>query len=49
MFTLIETEEDLSILNQEFLSKPYLAVDTEFRRTTKDNNFDDLVHFEIKE
>ena len=37
MFTLIETEEDLSILNQEFLNKPYLAVDTEFRRTTKDN------------
>ena len=37
MFTLIETQEDLSILNQEFLKKPYLAVDTEFRRTTKDN------------
>ncbi len=37
MFTLIETKEDLSVLNQEFLEKPYLAVDTEFRRTTKDN------------
>ncbi len=37
MFTLIETQEDLSVLNQEFLKKPYLAVDTEFRRTTKDN------------
>ena len=37
MFTLIETEEDLDFLNTELLQKPYLGVDTEFRRTTKDN------------
>ncbi len=37
MFTLINKIEDLSVLNQEFLTKPFIAVDTEFRRTTKDN------------
>ncbi len=37
MFTLIESIDDLSYLNQELLQKPYLGVDTEFRRTTKDN------------
>ena len=37
MFTFIETLEDLNFLNQELLSKPYVAVDTEFRRTKKDN------------
>ena len=37
MFTLIDKIEDLSVLNQEFLTKPFIAVDTEFRRTTKDN------------
>jgi len=37
MFTLIETFEDLSFLNQELLQCPYIAIDTEFRRTTKDN------------
>ena len=37
MFTLIETEEDLDFLNTELLQKPYLGVDTEFRRTRKDN------------
>ncbi len=36
-FTLIETEEDLSLLNKELMEKPYIGVDTEFRRTTKDN------------
>ena len=37
MFTLIETSEDLLFLNQELLQCPFVAVDTEFRRTTKDN------------
>ena len=37
MFVLIETFEDLKLLNQELLNCPYVAVDTEFRRTTKDN------------
>jgi len=37
MFTLIETSEDLIFLNEELLQRPYLAIDTEFRRTTKDN------------
>ena len=37
MFTLIETSEDLGFLNKELLQKPFIGVDTEFRRTTKDN------------
>lgn len=37
MFTYIETLEDLDFLNQELIQKPYIGVDTEFRRTTKDN------------
>ena len=37
MFTLIETSEDLMFLNKELLQCPYVAIDTEFRRTTKDN------------
>ena len=37
MFTFIETIEDLAFLNEELLLKPYVGVDTEFRRTTKDN------------
>ena len=37
MFTLIQTLEDLIFLNGELLKCPYIAVDTEFRRTTKDN------------
>ena len=37
MFTYIDSIEDLSYLNKELLQKPYLGVDTEFRRTTKDN------------
>jgi len=37
MFTLVETFEDLTFLNEELLHCPYIAIDTEFRRTTKDN------------
>lgn len=37
MYTIIESIEDLEVLNQELLLKPFLAVDTEFRRTNKDN------------
>ena len=37
MYTFIETIENLAFLNQELIKKPYLAIDTEFRRTTKDN------------
>ena len=37
VFTYIDTRENLSYLNQELLNKPFVGVDTEFRRTTKDN------------
>ncbi len=37
MFTFIDSIEDLAYLNEELLQKPYVGVDTEFRRTTKDN------------
>lgn len=37
MFIFIESIEDLAFLNEELLLKPYVGVDTEFRRTTKDN------------
>ena len=37
MFTFIDSIDDLSYLNQELIKRPYLGVDTEFRRTTKDN------------
>ena len=37
MFTYIDNIEDLSLLNKELLDTPYLGLDTEFRRTTKDN------------
>ena len=37
MFTFIDSPEDLAYLNKELSQKPYLGVDTEFRRTTKDN------------
>ncbi|HCB64289.1 MAG TPA: hypothetical protein DEP20_02830 [Fusobacteria bacterium] len=37
MFTFIESIEDLAFLNEELLLKPYVGIDTEFRRTTKDN------------
>ena len=36
-FNLIETLDDLTFLNKELLQKQYVGVDTEFRRTTKDN------------
>ena len=37
MFTIIDTIQDLAFLNKELLEKSYLGLDTEFRRTTKDN------------
>tara|TARA_B100001057_G_C22861373_1_gene954648 strand:+ start:2685 stop:3509 length:825 start_codon:yes stop_codon:yes gene_type:complete len=37
LFTYIDSIEDLSFLNKELLQKPCIGVDTEFRRTTKDN------------
>ena len=37
MFTFIDSFEDLAFLNKELLQRPYVGVDTEFRRTTKDN------------
>ena len=37
LYTLVESIEDLKFLNQELLSKSHIGVDTEFRRTTKDN------------
>ena len=37
MFTFIDSIEDLAYLNDELSEKTYLGVDTEFRRTTKDN------------
>jgi len=37
MFTFIETPEDLKFLNKELLQCSHVAIDTEFRRTTKDN------------
>jgi len=37
LYILINSVEDLEFLNKELIQKPYLGVDTEFRRTTKDN------------
>lgn len=37
MYTLIESIDDLTYLNEELLQKEYIGVDTEFRRTRKDN------------
>lgn len=37
MYTLIDSKEDLAFLNEELMSKSFVAVDTEFRRTKKDN------------
>ena len=37
MYTYIDSIEDLAYLNEELLRKSYVGVDTEFRRTTKDN------------
>ena len=36
-FIVIETSEDLSYLNQELITKKYIGIDTEFRRTSKEN------------
>jgi len=36
-FTLVNTRNDLSYLNRELILRPLLALDTEFRRTNKDN------------
>jgi ribonuclease D len=37
VFTFIDSIEDLAFLNKELLQKSHVGVDTEFRRTTKDN------------
>ena len=37
MYKLIESIDDLIYLNEELLQKEYIGVDTEFRRTSKDN------------
>tara|TARA_A100000164_G_C21873277_1_gene756329 strand:- start:341 stop:1168 length:828 start_codon:yes stop_codon:yes gene_type:complete len=37
VYIYINSLDDLSFLNEELLLKPYIGVDTEFRRTTKDN------------
>ena len=37
LYTYIDSLEDLAYLNEELLKSPYLGIDTEFRRTTKDN------------
>ena len=37
MFISIDSIDDLAYLNKELLQKPYLGVDTEFRRTNKEN------------
>jgi len=37
LYTFIDSIDDLAFLNRELMEKPYLGVDTEFRRTTKDN------------
>ena len=36
-FTVINNLEDLGLLNKELLERPFLGLDTEFRRTTKEN------------
>lgn len=37
MYTFIDSLDDLEVLNKELLFKSHVGVDTEFRRTTKDN------------
>ncbi len=37
MYTFIDSIEDLAFLNKELINKPFVGVDTEFRRTSKDN------------
>ena len=36
-FTVINNLEDLGLLNKELLERPFVGLDTEFRRTTKEN------------
>ena len=36
-FVFIESDQDLNVLNHELLLRPYIGLDTEFRRTSKDN------------
>ena len=36
-YIIIDHLEDMAFLNQELLNKTHLGVDTEFRRTNKDN------------
>jgi len=37
LYIYIDSLEDLAFLNKELLAKPFVGVDTEFRRTRKDN------------
>ena len=37
MYIYIDSLDDLAFLNEELLVKPYVGVDTEFRRTRRDN------------
>ena len=37
MYTFVDSIEDLAFLNEELLNKSFVGVDTEFRRTTKEN------------
>ena len=37
MYTYIDSLEDLDLLNSELLERSFVGVDTEFRRTSKDN------------
>ena len=37
MYTLVESKEDLEFLNSELNECEVICIDTEFRRTTKDN------------
>mgnify|MGYP001347760822 CR=1 FL=1 len=37
MYTYIDNKENLSFLNKELLGRPYVGLDTEFRRTNKNN------------
>lgn len=37
LFTFIDSLDDLAVLNKELVQKTCIGIDTEFRRTTKDN------------
>ena len=37
-FTLIENSKDLGFLDKELIEKPYIGIDTEFRRRSKYKN-----------